>query len=74
MTHWEDFFAQHLPPTDFEDNRKLLQEFTERHAKLNNKIVLVTVSFSSDFPWKINWPRFNQAFDIRFISVDFHKI
>lgn len=54
MTHWEDFFAQHLPPTDFEDNRKLLQEFTERHAKLNNKIVLVTVSFFFCFPWKIN--------------------
>lgn len=41
---WEEFFAVHLPPTDFEDNRSLLKEFCERHDQYGNKIVLVTVS------------------------------
>lgn len=44
MTHWEDFYNTHLPPADFEDNRSLLKEFCERHNKLKNRIVLVTVS------------------------------
>lgn len=44
MTHWEDFYNTHLPPADFEDNRSLLKEFCERHNKLQNRIVLVTVS------------------------------
>lgn len=42
-SHWEDFYSTHLPPTDFEDNRSLLKEFVERHNKLNQRIVLVTV-------------------------------
>lgn len=41
---WEEFFAVHLPPPDFEDNRSLLKEFCERHDQYGNKIVLVTVS------------------------------
>lgn len=41
--HWEEFYASHLPPTDFEDNRSLLKEFCDRHNKLQNRIVLVTV-------------------------------
>lgn len=40
---WEDFYAMHLPPSDFEDNRSLLKEFSERHLTENNNIVLVTV-------------------------------
>ncbi|KAH8250037.1 hypothetical protein KR026_004188 [Drosophila bipectinata] len=47
MTHWEDFYNTHLPPADFEDNRSLLKEFCERHNKLQNRIVLVTVSVLS---------------------------
>jgi hypothetical protein len=43
MSNWEEFFQAHLPPTDFEDNRKLLKEFTERHNQLKNNIVLITV-------------------------------
>ncbi|KAH8292307.1 hypothetical protein KR054_008263 [Drosophila jambulina] len=43
MTHWEDFYNTHLPPADFEDNRSLLKEFCERHNKLQNRIVLVTL-------------------------------
>ncbi|KAH8278979.1 hypothetical protein KR018_012088 [Drosophila ironensis] len=45
MTHWEDFYNTHLPPADFEDNRSLLKEFCERHNKLQNRIVLVTLNF-----------------------------
>lgn len=43
-SHWEEFYATHLPPTDFEDNRTLLKEFVDRHNKLCHNIVLVTVS------------------------------
>lgn len=43
-SHWEEFYATHLPPPDFEDNRKLLKEFCERHNKTCQRIVLVTVS------------------------------
>lgn len=43
-SHWEEFYATHLPPIDFEDNRKLLQEFCERHNRNNERIVLITVS------------------------------
>lgn len=43
--HWEEFYATHLPPSDFEDNRSLLKEFCARHKKIQNNIVLVTVSF-----------------------------
>lgn len=42
-SHWEEFYATHLPPSDFEDNRALLKEFCDRHKKLGNRIVLVTV-------------------------------
>lgn len=45
-SHWEDFYASHLPPSDFEDNRSLLKEFCDRHLSLKNNIVLVTVSNS----------------------------
>lgn len=42
-SHWEDFYATHLPPSDFEDNRSLLREFCERHNAEQTPIVLVTV-------------------------------
>lgn len=42
-SHWEDFYAAHLPPSDFEDNRSLLKEFCDRHNKIKSNIVLVTV-------------------------------
>lgn len=42
-SHWEDFYANHLPPADFEDNRSLLKEFCDRHNEDQNSIVLVTV-------------------------------
>jgi len=51
MTHWEDFYNTHLPPADFEDNRSLLKEFCERHNKLQNRIVLVTVSRELEWKW-----------------------
>lgn len=42
-SHWEEFYANHLPPADFEDNRSLLKEFCDRHNEDQNSIVLVTV-------------------------------
>lgn len=42
-SHWEEFYANHLPPADFEDNRSLLKEFCERHNEDQTSIVLVTV-------------------------------
>lgn len=42
-SHWEEFYANHLPPADFEDNRSLLKEFCERNNEDKNNIVLVTV-------------------------------
>lgn len=41
--HWEEFYANHLPPADFEDNRSLLREFCDRHYEDQTPIVLVTV-------------------------------
>lgn len=43
-SHWEEFYANHLPPADFEDNRSLLKEFCDRHNEDKVPIVLVTVS------------------------------
>lgn len=42
-SHWEEFYANHLPPADFEDNRSLLKEFCDRHNEDQSPIVLVTV-------------------------------
>ncbi|XP_052758121.1 phosphopantothenate--cysteine ligase [Galleria mellonella] len=58
---WEEFFAVHLPPTDFEDNRTLLKEFCERHDKYGNKIVLVT-SGGTTVPLEHNTVRFVDNF------------
>lgn len=46
-SHWEEFYATHLPPTDFEDNRSLLKEFVDRHYKSGQRIVLITVRVNS---------------------------
>lgn len=46
MSHWEEFYAVHLPPVDFEDSRVLLKDFSDRHLQENRPIVLVTVSFN----------------------------
>lgn len=43
MNSWEEFYQNHLPPTDFEDNRQLLKQFCDFHLKDENRnIVLVT--------------------------------
>lgn len=60
-THWEDFYAKHLPPADFEDNRSLLKEFCDRHNKLQNRIVLVT-SGGTTVPLEHNTVRFVDNF------------
>ncbi|XP_045535317.1 phosphopantothenate--cysteine ligase [Papilio machaon] len=58
---WEEFFAVHLPPTDFEDNRSLLKEFCERHDKHGNRIALVT-SGGTTVPLEHNTVRFVDNF------------
>ncbi|XP_075975876.1 phosphopantothenoylcysteine synthetase [Anticarsia gemmatalis] len=58
---WEEFFALHLPPPDFEDNRSLLKEFCERHDQYGNKIVLVT-SGGTTVPLEHNTVRFVDNF------------
>ncbi|XP_047531612.1 phosphopantothenate--cysteine ligase [Vanessa atalanta] len=58
---WEEFFAVHLPPTDFEDNRSLLKEFCKRHDQYGNKIVLVT-SGGTTVPLEHNTVRFVDNF------------
>ncbi|KAG6462312.1 phosphopantothenate--cysteine ligase-like [Manduca sexta] len=58
---WEEFFAIHLPPPDFEDNRSLLKEFCERHEHYGNKIVLVT-SGGTTVPLEHNTVRFVDNF------------
>ncbi|XP_037027009.1 phosphopantothenate--cysteine ligase [Bradysia coprophila] len=60
-SHWEEFFATHLPPSDFEDNRKLLKEFCERHNKMKNNIVLIT-SGGTTIPLEHNTVRFVDNF------------
>ncbi|GLV31110.1 Phosphopantothenoylcysteine synthetase [Carabus blaptoides fortunei] len=60
-SHWEEFYATHLPPTDFEDNRTLLKEFVDRHNKLCNNIVLVT-SGGTTVPLEHNTVRFVDNF------------
>lgn len=57
---WEEFYATHLPPADFEDNRQLLKEFCERN-KVQNKIVLVT-SGGTTIPLEHNTVRFVDNF------------
>lgn len=56
-SHWEEFYATHLPPSDYEDNRSLLKEFCARHKKIQNNIVLVTVSKRA-IEWLIDWTMF----------------
>ncbi|XP_066248649.1 phosphopantothenate--cysteine ligase [Euwallacea similis] len=60
-SHWEAFYATHLPPTDFEDNRKLLQEFCERHDQNKERIVLIT-SGGTTVPLEHNTVRFVDNF------------
>lgn len=46
-TTWEDFYAKHPPPQDFNQNEILLKTFVERQLKKDKKVVLVTVSVYS---------------------------
>lgn len=43
-TTWEDFYAIHPPPQDFDQSEKLLKAFVQRQLKKNNMVVLITVS------------------------------
>lgn len=69
MSHWEEFYAVHLPPVDFEDSRVLLKDFSDRHLQENRPIVLVTVSFK-----KINLTNWNYCPDEPCSELEFFKI
>ncbi|KAK9878864.1 hypothetical protein WA026_003696 [Henosepilachna vigintioctopunctata] len=60
-SRWEEFYATHLPPSDFEDNRSLLKEFCDRHNKLAKRIVLIT-SGGTTVPLEHNTVRFVDNF------------
>ncbi|XP_033347079.1 uncharacterized protein C4B3.18 isoform X2 [Bombus vosnesenskii] len=60
-TTWEDFYAKHPPPQDFNQNEILLKAFVERQLKRNNKVVLVT-SGGTTIPLEHNTVRFVDNF------------
>ncbi|KAJ8961775.1 hypothetical protein NQ318_021376 [Aromia moschata] len=60
-SHWEEFYATHLPPSDFEDNRTLLKEFCDRHNKCGQRIALIT-SGGTTVPLEHNTVRFVDNF------------
>ncbi|XP_026292857.1 phosphopantothenate--cysteine ligase-like [Frankliniella occidentalis] len=41
-SNWEDFFNDNRPPPDLDENRKLIEEFCDRHLERKSRIVLVT--------------------------------
>lgn len=62
MGSWEDFYATHLPPSDFEDNRQLLKQFCDQHLQeINQNIVLIT-SGGTIAPLEHNTVRFVDNF------------
>ncbi|CAG9809198.1 unnamed protein product [Chironomus riparius] len=62
MGSWEDFYASHLPPTDFEDNRQLLKQFCEHHIKDENQNIVLVTSGGTIAPLEHNTVRFVDNF------------
>ncbi|KOX72192.1 Phosphopantothenate--cysteine ligase [Melipona quadrifasciata] len=60
-TTWEDFYAKHPPPQDFNQNEILLKTFVERQLKKDKKVVLVT-SGGTTIPLEHNTVRFVDNF------------
>lgn len=59
---WEDFYASHLPPSDFEDNRQLLKQFCENHFKDENQNIVLITSGGTIAPLEHNTVRFVDNF------------
>lgn len=62
MTSWEDFYACHLPPSDFEDNRQLLKQFCENHLKDQSQNIVLVTSGGTIAPLEHNTVRFVDNF------------
>lgn len=62
MSSWEEFYASHLPPSDFEDNRQLLKQFCEFHMKDSNQNVVLITSGGTIAPLEHNTVRFVDNF------------
>jgi phosphopantothenate---cysteine ligase (ATP) len=62
MSSWEDFYATHLPPSDFEDNRQLLRQFCENHLKDPNQNIVLITSGGTIAPLEHNTVRFVDNF------------
>lgn len=58
---WEDFYAKHAPPQDFDQSKTLMKEFVKRQLHRNNKVVLVT-SGGTTIPLERNTVRFVDNF------------
>lgn len=62
MGSWEEFYATHLPPSDFEDNRQLLRQFCENHLKDSNQNIVLITSGGTIAPLEHNTVRFVDNF------------
>lgn len=62
MSSWEEFYASHLPPSDFEDNRQLLKQFCENHLKTPNQKIVLLTSGGTIAPLEHNTVRFVDNF------------
>lgn len=62
MSSWEEFYASHLPPSDFEDNRQLLKQFCEFHIKDSNQNIVLVTSGGTIAPLEHNTVRFVDNF------------
>lgn len=59
---WEEFYATHLPPSDFEDNRQLLKQFCDQHLKDPNQNIVLITSGGTIAPLEHNTVRFVDNF------------
>jgi phosphopantothenate-cysteine ligase len=62
MSSWEEFYASHLPPSDFEDNRQLLKQFCEFHMKEKDQNIVLITSGGTIAPLEHNTVRFVDNF------------
>ncbi|GAB6032357.1 hypothetical protein CHUAL_010998 [Chamberlinius hualienensis] len=42
LESWEDFYRKNASPENYEEDRRRVKEFCERHFTANNRIILVT--------------------------------
>lgn len=59
---WEEFYATHLPPVDFEDNRQLLKNFCETQLMIKDQNIVLVTSGGTIAPLEHNTVRFVDNF------------